>query len=166
MSEKLVPQDNVNAQNVTLEIQRLYAKEQSCKVLHGHQAFQSQEKPETQTEMSINQQPIAQDTYEVTLNITVTTKLEQRTAYTANIQHSCVIKTNTRDEKQLGHIMNVHVPHLLYPYARKAIADLISCGGFAPLFLPIVDFASMYQRRLQEAEQAAEKAVEKATTTV
>lgn len=143
-----------NAQpGVTIEIQRFYAKEQSCKVPHGYQAFQSLEKLENQTEMSINTQPIAQDTFEITLNVTVTGKIEQRTAYTATVQQSCVIKTSSKDEQQLSQIMNIHIPNMLYPYVRKAIADLIGSSGFVPVFLAIIDFSSMHQQQLQAAEK-------------
>lgn len=164
MSKGQMQQESTNTQtppNITIEIQRFYTKEQSCKVPHGYQAFQSLEKLDNQTEMSINHQPVAQDTFEITLNVTVTGKTEQRTAYTANVQQSCVLKINSKDEQQLTQIMNVHIPNMLYPYVRKTIADLIGNSGFVPLFLPIVDFASMHQQ--QQAKTATQKTLETQT---
>ncbi len=144
---KIQTQQNIQAEpNITIEIQRFYTKEQTCKVPHGYQAFQSTEKLDNQTEMSINNQPIAQDTYEITLNVTVTGKIEQKTAYIANVQQSCVLEINSKDEQQLNKIINVYIPNMLHPYVRKTISDLIVCSGFSPLFLPIIDFASMYQQ--------------------
>jgi preprotein translocase subunit SecB len=143
--------------NITIEIQGFYAKEQSCKVPHGYQTFQSTDKLENQTEISINKQAVTQDTYEVTVNITVTGKYGQKTAYTVNVQQACVLKIGSKDEQQLNQIMNISIPNLIYPYVRKAIADLIGSAGFTPLFLPIIDFASMQQ---QQQAKAAETAVE------
>ncbi len=152
MNKAQTQQNPQTPPNVTLEIQRFYVKEQSCKVPHGYQAFQSLEKLENQTEMSINNQPIARDTFEITLNITVTGKIEQKTAYTVNVQQSCVIKINSKDEQQLSQIMNIHIPNMLYPYVRKAVADLIGASGFVPVFLAIMDFSSTHQQQAQAAE--------------
>ncbi len=156
MSKVQAQEDIQTSPPVTIEIQRFYVKEQSCKVPHGYQAFQSVEKLENQTEMSINNQPIAQDTYEITLNITVTGKIEQKTAYIANVQQSCVLKTSSKDEQQLSQIMSVHIPNMLYPYVRKAIADLIGGSGFVPVFLAIVDFASMHQQQVKASHEKNE----------
>lgn len=139
--------------NITIEIQGFYAKEQSCKVPHGYQAFQAKEKIENQTEMSVNSQAVAPDTFEVTLNVSVTGKVEQKTAYTANVQQSCVLKIASKDQQQLTQILKTHIPNMLYPYVRKTIADLIGSSGFMPLFLPIVDFASMLQQQQAQASQ-------------
>lgn len=144
---------------ITIEILRFYTKEQSCKVPYGYQAFPTEKDTipgtglENQTEMSINHQPIAQDTFEITLNVTVTGKIEQKTAYTANVQQSCALKIGTKDEQALTQIMSVHIPNMLHPYVRKNIADLIGNSGFMPVFLPIVDFASMHQQQLAQAEK-------------
>ncbi len=147
-------QKNIQAEaNIAIEIHRFYTKEQTCKMPHGYQAFQSAEKLDNQTEMSINNQPIAQDTYEVTLNVTVTGIVEQKTAYIANVQQSCVLKISSKDEQQLNKIINVYIPNMLYPYVRKTISDLIGYSGFSPLFLPIMDFSSIYQQTEQVQEQ-------------
>lgn len=144
---KVQTQQNIQATpNITIEIQRFYIKEQTCKVPHGYQAFQSAEKLDNQTEMSVNNQSIAQDIYEVTLNVTVTGKAEQRTVYIANVQQSCVLKIGGKNEQQLNKIINVYIPNMLHPYVRKTISDLIGCSGFSPIFLPIIDFSSMHQK--------------------
>lgn len=133
--------------NITLEIKQFYMKEQSARVLHGYQAFQSKEQIENQTEMAVNKQVIELDTFEVILNVSVIGKSEQRTAYSINVQQACVLKISCKDEQQLNQIMNVYIPNLLYPYVRKAVADLVASCGFMPLFLPIVDFASQQQQQ-------------------
>lgn len=158
MNNNQTPESLNSQSNITIEIQGFYAKEQSCKVPHGYQTFQSTEKLENQTEISVNKQAIAQDTYEVTVNITVTGKLGQKTAYIVNVQQACVLKIASKEEQQLNQIMNITIPNLLYPYVRKAIADLIGSSGFTPLFLPIIDFASMQQQQAKAAETTAELA--------
>ena len=43
-------------------------------------------------------------------------------------------------------------PSLLFPYARQIVSDAVRDGGFPPLYLNMVDFASIYQQ--QQAQKA------------
>lgn len=44
---------------------------------------------------------------------------------------------------------------LLYPFARRVIADLTRDGGFPPLQLDPMDFAALYQQRSPQATAQA-----------
>jgi preprotein translocase subunit SecB len=43
---------------------------------------------------------------------------------------------------------------MLFPFARQILADATRSGGFPPLMLDPIDFASMYQRRMAEQQKA------------
>ena len=149
-------------QSVTLEIQRFYVKEQTCKVPHGSQTFQTSGQPENAMEMNINSQSIAKDIFEVTLHITLSSKAQQRTLYTVDVQQAGIVKIQGQDDSSLAHLINVYMPALLYPYIRKVIADAIYNAGFAPTFLPPVDFASMYAQRIQAKDSSSLDAIKDA----
>jgi preprotein translocase subunit SecB len=53
-------------------------------------------------------------------------------------------------------IMLIECPRLLFPFARQILADATRQGGFPPLMIDPVDFAALYQQKLQSASQAAE----------
>jgi preprotein translocase subunit SecB len=42
------------------------------------------------------------------------------------------------------------VPHLLFPFARRIIADAIRDGGMPPLMVEPIDFATLYRARTAE----------------
>jgi preprotein translocase subunit SecB len=44
-------------------------------------------------------------------------------------------------------------PNTLFPYARRAISELVSDGGFPPLTLQPVNFDQLYGQRMQEMAQ-------------
>lgn len=138
---------------VTLDLQHFYVKEQSCKVPHGLAQLKSSEKPEINTEMHINRQALGKETYEVILQLNVVSKIENRTTYQVEVQQSCIFKTDGKDEKQLSHLFNIYIPNLLYPYARKVIADAVMNAGFSAVMLPPMDFASMYQQSQEQTEK-------------
>ncbi len=41
-------------------------------------------------------------------------------------------------------------PNTLYPFAREAISDLVSKGGFPPLLLQPLNFDAIYAQAVQE----------------
>lgn len=54
-------------------------------------------------------------------------------------------------------VLLVEVPHLLFPYARAIIANTTREAGLPPLQINPIDFAGLYQAKLQQLqEQQAE----------
>ncbi|MGH6819527.1 MAG: protein-export chaperone SecB, partial [Methylocella sp.] len=49
----------------------------------------------------------------------------------------------------------IECPRMLFPFARQILADATRNGGFPPLMLDPIDFAGMYQKRLQQQKTAA-----------
>ena len=49
-------------------------------------------------------------------------------------------------------------PETLFPYAREAVSELVSKGGFPQLLLAPVNFNALYTQQMQQ--QAAEQAQE------
>lgn len=52
-------------------------------------------------------------------------------------------------EAQIEHAKKAFCPNILYHYAREAISDLVSSGGFPQLCLSAVNFDAMYQDSLE-----------------
>ncbi len=48
----------------------------------------------------------------------------------------------------------IECPRLIYPFARRIIADTVRDGGFPQMLLPPMDFISLFRR--QKKEQNAE----------
>ena len=46
----------------------------------------------------------------------------------------------------------IECPRLLFPFARQIVADTVRDGGFPPLMLDPVDFASLYRQRAEQAK--------------
>ena len=53
--------------------------------------------------------------------------------------------------------MFAEAPRILFPFARRIIADAVRDAGFQPLMLDPIDFNGIYLQQLQaQAEQAAQ----------
>jgi preprotein translocase subunit SecB len=54
-------------------------------------------------------------------------------------------------------LLLIECPRLLFPFARRIIADTTRDGGFPPLMLDPIDFMTLYRRRQQAEAQAQAK---------
>ena len=50
-------------------------------------------------------------------------------------------------------VLFIECPALLFPFVRRLVADLSREGGFPPLLLDPIDFASLYRRRAEQGQQ-------------
>ena len=51
-------------------------------------------------------------------------------------------------------LLQVECPRLLFPFARRVVADATRDGGFPPLMIDPIDFLTLYRRRAQAPVEA------------
>jgi len=57
--------------------------------------------------------------------------------------------------EQMGPVMGIACPQIVYPYLRGNVADLIQRAGFPPVHLSEINFQAMYEQQQQQAAQVA-----------
>jgi preprotein translocase subunit SecB len=95
----------------------------------------------------------------VVLNITVTAKSGDKTAYLVEIQQAGIFALKGFANEQLGHLLGSYCPNILFPFAREAVAELINKGGFPAFLLAPVNFDALYAQHQQKLKEqtAADK---------
>jgi preprotein translocase subunit SecB len=61
-------------------------------------------------------------------------------------------------KESLQPLLLVECPRLLFPFARRIVADATRDGGFPPLMIDPIDFVALYRRRQQEVQAATNAA--------
>ena len=61
-------------------------------------------------------------------------------------------------DDQLQPFFLAEAPRILFPFARRVVADAVRDGGFPPLLLEPIDFHGLFMQQIQqvEAEQAGD----------
>ncbi len=146
-----------------LLLQKIYVKDLSFESPKAPMVFTTNVQPQTQLNVRSSAQQVAQDTQEVTLTVTVEAKDKDSTLFLAEVAQSGIflIQGYTPDEQSI--IVGSFCPNTLYPFAREAIADLVSRGGFPPLLLQPLNFDAIYAQAVQE--RAARAATQAAPVT-
>lgn len=97
-------------------------------------------------------QPISDNVYEVELSITVTAKNKDKTAFLVEIKQCGIFSINGMDDTNLNGMLGSFCPNILFPYAREAISDLVTKGGFPQLLLAPVNFDAIYAQHVQNSK--------------
>jgi preprotein translocase subunit SecB len=149
------PGNGTGQSGAQLQLQKIYIKDASFEVPSAPQIFQEQGQPQVQLNLEHKVGTLAQDVYEVILTVTVTCKLEEKTAYLAEVQQAGIFGVLGFDAASRDAVLATYCPNVLFPYARQAISDLIQNGGFPPFLLQPINFDALYaeqQRRQAESQ--------------
>ncbi|MEW8518983.1 MAG: protein-export chaperone SecB [Candidatus Thiodiazotropha sp.] len=143
-------------QNREFTVQRIYTKDISFETPNSPAVFQQEWKPETGVNLNTEVNKLTDTVYEVTLSVTVTTKVEDKSAYLAEVKQAGIFSINGFPEQELGPLLGAYCPNQLFPYVREAISDLIIKGSFPQMVLQPVNFDMLYAQHQQELAKKAQ----------
>jgi len=131
-----------------------YVKDLSFESPSAPTIFQSQVQPNIEVEFGIGANKVGEDVHEVTLKIEVKAKTDEQTAFLVELVYAGLFGVRNVPDDQLQPFMLGEAPRLLFPFARRVVADAVRDGGFPPLMLDPIDFGSLYLQQLQAKDQA------------
>ncbi len=136
------------------QIQRVYLKEASLEQPNSPAILLEQQQPTVDIQLGVEATPLAEGMYEVAVAATVHTKIGDKTVFLAECKQGGIFEIRNLPEDQMGPIMGIACPQIVYPYLRGNVADLISRAGFPPVHLAEINFQAMYEQ--QQAGAAAQ----------
>ena len=140
-------------QDPVFNIQRVYLKGASLEQPNSPGILLEQEQPAVDINLGVNAENVAEGVFEVTVTATVTTKIQDKTVFLVECQQAGIFEIRNLPEDQMGGVIGVACPQIVYPYLRGNVADLIQRGGFPPVHLAEINFQAMYQQQQEAAAQ-------------
>jgi preprotein translocase subunit SecB len=136
-------------------IQKIYLKDVSFESPNSPAVFTGEWKPEVNVQLNTEIKGLDNNMHEVTLSVTVTAKQQDKTAFLVEVKQAGLFQLAGFEQEQLGGMLGAYCPETLFPYAREAISDLVTKGGFPQLLLSPVNFNALYMQHQQQQAQAA-----------
>lgn len=140
-----------------------YVKDLSVENPNAPESFQWTEAPDLHVDFNIAARSISTELHEVVLKINLTSKGAQGTAFIVELAYGALIAMRNVPEDQAHPFIFAECPRLVFPFARRVVADAVRDAGFPPLMLEPIDFNGLYVSQLQqdladaEAEAAAQQ---------
>jgi preprotein translocase subunit SecB len=57
-------------------------------------------------------------------------------------------------EDVISQILLIEVPMMLFPFARRVVADTVRDGGMPPLMIEPIDFPGLYRAKTEQQQMA------------
>ncbi|QQF85974.1 protein-export chaperone SecB [Histophilus somni] len=147
---------------VVLQVQRIYVKDVSFEAPNLPHIFQQEWKPKLDFNLSTETTHLAEDLYEVCLNISVETTMEgsEDVAFICEVKQAGIFAISGLEDVQLAHCLTSQCPNMLFPYARELISSLVNRGTFPALNLAPVNFDALFVEYMQRQQAQEESKTE------
>ena len=112
------------------------------------------ERPSIEVSVDIKVQKLQDDVYEMTLHLASRATSEQKTLFLVDLAYAGVFHLTGIPADRIEQVVLVDCAFVLFPFARRIIADVTRDGGFPPLMLDPIDFHSLFLQSREQAESA------------
>jgi len=138
------------------QIQRVYLKDLSLEQPNSPAILTSTEQPSVDIQLGVGMENVADGIVEVTVTATVTTKLADKVVFLVEAKQAGIFEVRNLPEDQMGPVIGIACPQIIYPYLRGNVADVIQRAGFPPVHLAEINFQAMYEQQQQQAAGAVQ----------
>jgi preprotein translocase subunit SecB len=140
-----------------LSLRAQYTKDLSFENPNSPQSLTGAAAPEVSVNVDVGARAGEQSLVEVSLRITANAKRGEQVAFVVELDYAGLFTIENIPREHLEAVCLIECPRLLFPFARRIIADATRDGGFPPLMLELIDFSELYRRSKQKraAETAA-----------
>jgi preprotein translocase subunit SecB len=149
MSEQLDP---------VFQIQRVYLKEASLEQPNSPGILLDQTQPTVEIQLGVEANPVAEGIFEVAVTATVQTKIGEKTVFLVEAKQAGIFEVRNMSQDQMGPIIGIACPQIVYPYLRSNVADIVQRAGFPQVHLAEINFQAMYEQQQANAAAAAAEA--------
>jgi preprotein translocase subunit SecB len=112
--------------------------------------------PNLQLEVNVNARNVKEGLFESVIELKAEANSKEGIIYDLEIIYGGLFAISNIREEALEPFLLVNCPALLFPFLRRLVADVTREGGFPPLFLDPIDFASLYLKRKQSESPNAD----------
>jgi preprotein translocase subunit SecB len=131
-------------------------KDLSLEIPHAPKIFLERTQPRVEVQLHSSGEALDEGMYEVTVTVTVTAKLEERTLFLVEAGQAGIFQIRNIPSPDLEPVLSIACPNILFPYARETVSDLVTRAGFPPVLLAPVNFEALYQQRMAQQRTAHE----------
>lgn len=119
----------------------------------GSMGAQKPQSPQLNFNIQVNAKPAGEHEVEVELRIEARAGEGKDIVFNLELVYAGLFRLQNIPQEHMQPFIMIECPRLLFPFARQVVAETISSGGFPPVMLGLIDFASLYQQRVAQQGQ-------------
>ena len=102
--------------------------------------------PEVTMDLTYQHKAIDADTHEVVLHISMHMRIEDSSMYLVEVDQAAIVVIKGFSKDETRRLLGTTCPAELFPYAREAVASMVSRSGFPTIVIQPIDFAQLYAK--------------------
>jgi preprotein translocase subunit SecB len=147
----------MSEQQPVFTIEKLYVKDISLELPGAPQCFLERETPQVEVQMQTAGNGLGDGMFDVVLTVTVTAKVGDKTLFLVEVAQAGIFRIQNIPENDLGPVLAIGCPTILFPYLREVVSDCVNRSGFPPVILAPVNFEALYQQQAAQQEAALQQ---------
>lgn len=93
--------------------------------------------------------------FEVSLKLSAKATSGETVLFITELDYAGLFQLQNVPDNQVEPMLLIECPRLLFPFARRIVAEITREGGFPPLLIDPVDFVALYQAQYRRAADRA-----------
>ena len=138
-----MPLPNPADAGTVLALQNVYLKDCSYESPNGPR-LEGNWNPQINLDLQTSSTSLGPEVREVVLTVTVSAKHGEATIFLVEVKQAGLFVVRNLPDSDLKRAVSTVCPGVLFPYARAAVSQLVSQGGFPQFLLPPVNFEALY----------------------
>lgn len=137
-----------------------YVRDLSFENVAAQKGTTSEGRPEIKVGVNLDAVPKGENRYEVLLRLNAKATSGENTTFIVELDYVGMFTVTGVPETHMRPFLLIECPRILFPFARRVLADVTRDGGYPPLMLDLIDFAAIYRQEIErrQAEQPAAQA--------
>ena len=135
------------------QLQRVYLKDASLEMPNAPRIFLEAEAPSVDIQLEVSNSSVIENVHEVVVRVTATAKIKDKVLFLVEGKQGGIFEIRNLTSEQMGPVLGVVCPGIIYPYLRANIADLISRTGLPAIHLAEINFEAFYSQKMAAAAQ-------------
>jgi len=140
----------------TVQMLGQYVKDLSFENPNAPQSFLQQQQPQPKLDINlgVSIRDLTETTHEVVLNIENRLATDKNVLFHLQLEYAGAFRIENLAPEIRHQVLRVQCPSLLFPFARRLVADLTRDGGFPQLYLDPVDFGQLYMQEMARQQNS------------
>ena len=110
------------------------------------------QQPAINIQINVNPNQLSNTDFEIELKLEGKAEVSGTVLFNFELVYAGVFRLQNIPQEQIGPIVMIECPRLLFPFAREIVADAVVHGGFPPLMLDPVDFVGLYRQKIAQPQ--------------
>jgi preprotein translocase subunit SecB len=130
-----------------------YVKDMSVENPNAPECYQWDGTPNIDLQFNIGATQVNDEIHEVELKVNVTARTDKGNLYLIELSYCGLAGMRNLPDEHAHAFLYAEAPRILFPFARRIVADATRDAGFQPLMLDPIDFNGLYMQQLQRKAQ-------------